>query len=114
MQAQTKIEALDPFQKSVKRLRKKFRNVDRDLLAFAEALMETPMLGVDLGNNLRKVRWANSDKKKGKSDGYRVITYYLSQESDELTIYLVDVYDKSEAESIPVSVLINLLRDQGL
>ncbi|HMG07386.1 MAG TPA: hypothetical protein VK609_02690 [Mucilaginibacter sp.] len=54
---------------------------------------------------------AVSGTNKGKSGGARVITYvFLTNE----TIYLTDIYLKSEQDTADISVLIQRLKDQGL
>ncbi len=55
------------------------------------------MIGTELGNNTYKIRIKNSDNNKGKSAGYRIITYVIDE---EYKIYLVTIYSKSEQESI--------------
>ncbi|MCB9097538.1 MAG: type II toxin-antitoxin system RelE/ParE family toxin [Aliarcobacter sp.] len=54
-------------------------------------------LGINLGNNIYKVRIKNSDKNSGKSSGYRLISYLKLIENE---LYLMFIYDKSEIENI--------------
>ncbi len=60
-------------------------------------LSKNPEAGTSLGNNIYKVRISIKSKSKGKSGGARIITYKFS---DELEIYLLTIYDKSEYDSI--------------
>jgi len=50
-----------------------------------------------LGHNTFKIRIKNSDNNKGKSGGYRVITYFVSEDGE---VYLLTIYFKSDRESI--------------
>ena len=85
------------FIKNLKILKKKYKNIKKDVLELANELEKNPTMGTDLGNNTFKVRIKNSDNNKGKSAGYRVITYCIS---DEKEVYLITIYSKSEKENI--------------
>ncbi|WP_288738383.1 type II toxin-antitoxin system RelE/ParE family toxin [uncultured Parabacteroides sp.] len=67
------IELGSKFKHSFKRLRKKYHSLDKDLESLVTELVQNPTVGADLGNGVRKVRMAISDKGKGKSHGARVI-----------------------------------------
>ncbi len=88
------------FVKKVKRLAKKYRSIIRDLQQLEEELKANPLLGVDLGNNLRKVRMGIASKGKGKSAGARVITHTAIISVEDGQITLLTIYDKSEQENI--------------
>lgn len=49
-------------------------------------------------NKSYKVRVANSDTKVGKSNGYRLIYYAIT---DDLEIYLLTIYYKKDDNDIP-------------
>jgi len=85
------------FIKNVKTLKKKYKNIKNDVLELVNQLEENPTMGTELGNNTFKIRVKNSDINKGKSAGYRVITYLISKEYE---LYLVAIYSKSEKENI--------------
>jgi hypothetical protein len=74
-------------------------------------LTDNALIGVDLGDGYRKVRLQNRDKNKGKSSGYRVITFVIEQTDDGDEIYLVTVWDKSEDDSISVAEIETLSRE---
>lgn len=76
-----------------------------------DELMQEPLLGVDLGKGLRKIRMSISDKGKGKSGGASVITHTAIISVEEGRITLLSIYDKSEMESISDSRLKELLND---
>ena len=85
------------FIKNLKTLKKKYKNIKNDVLALANRLEKNPTIGTDLGNNTFKVRIKNSDNNKGKSAGYRIITYCIN---DKKELFLVTIYSKSEKENI--------------
>lgn len=81
------------FSKLIKQLRKKYPKVKADVDTFIESISSTADLGIPLGKNLYKARLKNSSAQKGKSGGFRLITY-LKLENKTLT--LVYIYSKSE------------------
>jgi len=85
------------FKKAFKSLRKRYKSIDSDLFKLIESLTETPKQGVVLKNSCYKIRLAISSKNKGKSGGARVITYVLATQE---RVILLDIYDKSDRESI--------------
>jgi len=50
------------------------------------------------------------DKGKGKSGGFRIITYVVKVFQQSFEIYLITIFDKSEEESIPKPVLLKLVK----
>lgn len=86
----------DSYIKSAKQL-KRFRNFENDIKDFLLSINDIGDLGIPLGNDFYKVRIATSDKNKGKSYGYRLITLLKVVDTK---IYLVYVYDKSALENI--------------
>jgi mRNA-degrading endonuclease RelE of RelBE toxin-antitoxin system len=101
------------FDNRYKRFSKKFHSLKTELEQLEKELTENPMIGEPLGNGLYKIRLANEDKNKGKSAGYRVVTY-LVDENKSFDIYLIIIYDKSEESSIKKTVLLKLLKQLGL
>jgi hypothetical protein len=89
------------FDRSYKKLKKKYASIKSDVEYFKEEFSENPQLGIDLGGGYRKVRMAIQSKNKGKSGGARIITYKMSVANNAVTIVLVDIYDKSEQEALP-------------
>ncbi len=65
-----------------------------------------------LGAGLYKIRLASASKGGGKSGVFRVITYYVEQTADGEIVYLVTIYDKSEAASITKDELVKLLQQE--
>ena len=97
------------FVRKAKFLKKKHPSLTSDLLTLEESLIAEPRQGDDLGAGLYKVRLAIKSKNKGKSGGYRVITYLLNQHDDETLINMLTLYDKSEESTIDKHYLIKLL-----
>jgi len=85
------------FVKNLKILKKKYKNIKNDVLELANELEKNPTIGIDLGNNTFKIRIKNSDNNKGKSAGYRIITYFINENKE---VFLVTIYSKSEKENI--------------
>jgi mRNA-degrading endonuclease RelE of RelBE toxin-antitoxin system len=98
----SKILVHSEFERAAKKLGKKYRSFEEDLRKLVAQLKIDPNLGVSLGKNLRKIRLPIKSKSAGKSGGARVITYVLLIED---TVYLLTVYDKSDADSIAVDAL---------
>ena len=81
------------YTKSLKKLSKHYKNIQKDVDTFLESINTKEDLGVELRSNVFKVRVANSDKNKGKSAGYRLISYLVLVENE---LHLLYIYDKSK------------------
>ncbi len=95
------------FAKELKRLSKKYKNIKKDCKVFVDSINDEGSLGVDMGGGLYKARIANSDKNRGKSAGYRLVSYIKVVESE---IWLVHIYDKSELENITENKLDEIIK----
>jgi hypothetical protein len=101
------IEYLRNFEKSFKKIFKKYKyTAKNDLTKILDEIKENPKMGIDLGDNLYKIRLANSAKNQGKSSGYRVITYYIDESE---IVFLVDIYDKSSVSSVSKEELVKII-----
>ncbi|GKG73884.1 addiction module toxin RelE [Parabacteroides sp. AM58-2XD] len=105
------IDTLPSFDKKVKKLAKKYKSLKSDLRELVKELMQNPTVGADLGNGVRKVRMAISDKGKGKSHGARVITYTTIISVEEGIITLLAIYDKAEQNTITEKEISLLLKE---
>lgn len=97
------------FQRKLKNLAKKYRQVPTDLQPVLEQLQLGEFLGDQIpGINfpVMKVRIRNSDTQKGKSGGYRLI-YWIS--STKLII-LLDIYSKSDREDIEIDEIRQIIK----
>ena len=84
------------FKKSAKKLSRHYKSFKKDLQSFLDSLDANPKQGTKLAHGVYKVRIRNTDNHKGKSAGYRIITYSIIEDE----ILLVDIYSKSEMENI--------------
>jgi hypothetical protein len=98
------------FESKYKRLAKKFPSLSDELQKLAKELINNPKLGVPLGEGLYKIRLAIKEKVRGKSGGFRVITYLIQEVNNSSEIYLITIYDKSEDETISKNMLIKLVK----
>ena len=69
-------------------------------------LEENPKLGTPIGKECYKIRIAVTSKGKGKSGGARIITYVRIQNN---TVFLMDIYDKSDQATISDKELLWLI-----
>ena len=90
------IKTTDIFKRSFKKLFKKDKQLINEYEKLINKLTKTPTLGTDLGNCRYKIRLKNRSNNKGKSAGYRVVTYTKIED----TILLVHIYSKSDTENI--------------
>lgn len=91
------VVATEPFERKLKKLAKKHKSLKADLTSVINQLAKTPELGKPLGKNCYKIRVAITSKGKGKSGGARLITYIKIVKE---TVYLLDIYDKSNKSTI--------------
>ena len=99
------------FIRSLKLISKKHRSILSDIAQLSNQLKENPTKGTDLGLNIYKIRIGISGTNKGKSGGARVITYYV--DTDE-TVFLTEIYLKTENETVDVARVIQRLKNEGL
>jgi mRNA-degrading endonuclease RelE of RelBE toxin-antitoxin system len=91
----------DEFQRRVKVLKKRYRQIRTDLQPLIEQLQSGETPGDQIpgtGYTVFKVRLQNSDSRKGKSGGYRVV-YQMS--SSVCTILLL-IYSKADQDNAAV------------
>ena len=94
--------ATEPFERKLKRLAKKYKSLKDDLAPVIAQIALRPDTGIPIGHNCYKIRIAIASKGKGKSGGARMITYVRVVKN---TVYLIDIYDKSEQSTISESEL---------
>jgi hypothetical protein len=98
--------ATEPFERKLKRLAKKYKSLAADLASVIDELIENPTLGTPIGKDCYKLRIAIASKGKGKSGGARMITYVRIVKK---TVFLMDIYDKSEQANITDKELLMLI-----
>lgn len=102
----------DEFEKELYRLSKKYRHIRQDVEPIIRQLQEGKFVGNRLAGFssevcIYKVRVKNSNIKKGKSAGYRLI-YLLESET---SILLLTIYSKSEQEDITVNEIQSIVNE---
>lgn len=103
-----KVKTIPHFDKALKRLSKKYASLKREYITLLDSIEVEPQQGVNLGNNCYKIRLAISSKNKGKSGGARIVTYVLVRDK---TVFLLDIFDKSEQENISDKELLALIKE---
>lgn len=88
------------FESRLKRFLKKHLSLSTELKILENELLAQPEYRIDLGSGLYKIRLASSSKGKGKSGGFRIITYLIKRTESGTDIYLITIFDKSEESSI--------------
>lgn len=107
------------FKTEAKPLFKKYKSLPADLLKLEKELVNNPRLGTPLGRDTYKIRLKISSKNKGKSGGARVISLvdstligFTEQTSaEEITVYLLSIYDKSDVANISDKELKDLIKN---
>ena len=105
------IKTLGCFDKDVKRLFKRYKQLPNDLKVLNKELLENPKSGIELGNRCYKIRLANSSIPTGKSGGFRIIYYHIDTNEN---LYLMSMYSKNELENIDDKTILNILKENGL
>lgn len=108
------IKTLPLFDRSAKRLAKKYPSFKNDYAQLLSDLRQNPHLGADLGRGLRKVRMAISSKGKGKSGGARVLTLVANISEDASEVGLLYIYDKSERSTVTDKEMDDILKRNGV
>ncbi len=103
-----RIDTIPRFDKDVKKLRKHFPRIKSDLVTLIARLSDDPLLGTHLGENIFKIRIPNSSIPTGKRGGFRVITYYKTDD----TLYLVTIYSKTEQDNILTEQLRKIITEE--
>lgn len=100
------------FARDAKPFIKKHPSFRNTLELLEQELLANPRLGKPYGNKIYKIRLADESKGKGKSGGFRVITYVISE--DDTTVFMITIFDKSEEDNIQKQALLQLIKKLGL
>lgn len=98
------------FRKELKALKKRYRNIRRDIEPIITELQRGNLLGTQISGtdySVFKVRVRNRDVKKGKSGGYRLIYQLKSSDS----ILVLTLYSKSDVDSVTAQVLTEIIAE---
>ncbi|MEG4529850.1 type II toxin-antitoxin system RelE/ParE family toxin [Microcoleus sp. D2_18a_D3] len=102
------IEVTPRFQRDLRTLAKRYRNIRNDIQPVIEQLQAGELPGSRIPGmeyEIFKVRIKNSDIQKGKSAGYRAIYYLKTSDS----IVLVTIYSKSDLSDIAAETVREIL-----
>lgn len=102
-----KIRISDEFKTAYKRLKKKYRSLEADFEALLLSLQQEPLQGVEILDEVRKIRMNITSKGRGKSGGARVIVR-VRIVMDELQ--LLYIYDKADFENVSDAYLRDILK----
>ena len=97
------------FKRNIRQLIKKYPSIRCDIEPIIQGLQQGELLGDRIqhsGYVIYKLRVKNSDNRKGKSAGYRII-YYLKT---VVNIVLVTIYSKSEQSDITANELKTIIK----
>jgi mRNA-degrading endonuclease RelE of RelBE toxin-antitoxin system len=102
------VDETKKFRKEVKKLLKRYNSARKDIEPLIKQLESGEIPGDRIAENkypVYKVRVPNSDTRKGKSSGYRVIYYTITPES----ILLTTIYSKSDMGNISNKEVENII-----
>ena len=102
-----KIRISDEFKTAYKRLKKKHKSLEADFEALLMSLQENPYQGVEIHEEIWKIRMNITSKGRGKSGGARVIIR-VRIVMDELQ--LLYIYDKADFENVSDAYLRDIMK----
>ncbi len=106
----TQVLTTAEFKREARALKKRYRSIEFDLQPLIAQLRNGDLLGDRIPGFadyiVYKVRVKNSDIRKGKSSGYRVI--YQSLTSD--TVVLLRLYSKSDQDDVTTDELCAIIK----
>lgn len=104
------VEVSPTFNRNLRALAKKYRNIRNDIQPVIEQLEKGELPGdqiPEVGYAVFKLRVRNSDTQKGKSGGYRLIYYVKTA----IAIILLTIYTKSEQVDIAADDLRSIIAE---
>ena len=102
-----KIRISDEFKSAYKRLKKKHKSLDADFEALLMSLQENPRQGVEIHDDIWKIRMTITSKGRGKSGGARVIIRVRIVQDELQLIY---IYDKADFANVSDAYLRDILK----
>lgn len=104
-----RVEAAPTFNRNLRRLAKKYRNIKKDIQPIVQQLEQGELPGDQIsgvGYPVFKLRVRNSDIQKGKSGSYRLI--YYAQLANQ--IILLTIYTKSDRVDIAANDIRQIIK----
>ncbi len=98
------------FKRNLRALSKKYRHIRLDVAPIIEQIQAGDFVGDQVprtGYTIYKVRVRNSDIRKGKSAGYRLI-YYLKTQT---AVILITIYSKSDQSDVSAAQVRHIVRE---
>lgn len=112
MESYRVIEFTSEFKRNLRHLAKKYRKIRSDIQPIIDQLIQGSIVGEQIQGtllNVYKVRARNSDAHRGKSGGYRIIYYLVTQAH----VILLTIYSKTEQQDIENQTILSII-DQAL
>jgi mRNA-degrading endonuclease RelE of RelBE toxin-antitoxin system len=97
------------YKKAYKKLLKQYKHIENDMDNFFNSITSKNDLGIEIKSNIFKARIKNSDKNRGKSAGYRLISYLAIVDNE---VHLLYIYDKSKIENLTENEIDKLIIQQ--
>ena len=97
----------EDFRAAYKRLKKRHKSLETDFERLLASLLQNPIQGVELEGGARKVRFAITSKRRGKSGGARVIIRFRLVDDELQLLY---IYDKSDFGNISDAYLRDIMK----
>jgi mRNA-degrading endonuclease RelE of RelBE toxin-antitoxin system len=97
------------FKRNLRALSKKYRHIRSDVEPVIEQIQAGDFVGDQvprIGYTVFKARVRNSDIRKGKSAGYRLI-YYLQTTADAVLITIYSKSDQSDVSAAEIRRIVN-------
>jgi mRNA-degrading endonuclease RelE of RelBE toxin-antitoxin system len=101
------------FERSVKRLKKRYRHIADDVEVGLEAITSNLEIGTVIPDDylVHKLRLASQDMQRGKSGGFRLL-HKIQEENVEIPkVYLLFIYAKAAQEDVSLVELQSLIQD---
>lgn len=102
-----RVRTSEEFRIAYKRLKKRHKSLQQDFERLLVSLLDNPIQGVEIEDNVRKIRLAITSKGRGKSGGARVIIR-VRLIADELQ--LLYIYDKADYENVSDAFLRDVMK----
>jgi len=106
----TEIRYTLPFQRQLKQLAKRYRNIKNDIQPTVKELQKGNFVGNQIKGvqqTIFKVRAKNTDIPTGKSGGYRIIYQVISGE----IVLLLLIYAKSDTANITAQEIEKIIKE---
>lgn len=101
------IRTSDEFKSAYKRLKKKYKSLEADFASLLISLQENPCQGVEILEDIWKIRMNITSKGRGKSGGARIIVRARVVMNELQLLY---IYDKADFENVSDAYLRDILK----